>query len=201
MAKHWVIARGPANKEFKLHDHISRPKLGYERIGNKRIMKYGRGPHCYTPVEMRYYIKGDIPTERPIPLMSGYTFIQDPSYKLIEALREQGRIYGLLPDPRGADYGPYVLSQRAIDLYRAKYETEYDPDTGSGHKVVVKPEAFMQKGYEFEPEDYVVTDDPAWIGHRLFCIDVLDTTARVLISAFGGQHEVEMEIRNLKKAS
>ena len=208
MAKHRVIAKGQSGKEFKLHDRISRPRLGYDRVGNERVPMYGTGPHCYTPVDIRLCKKnqytdkkGEGRTERPIPLMAGYTFIQDPSYALIRDLREQGRIYGLLPDPRGEQYGPYVLTQRGIDLMRSKYGSEYDPVTGAGHSVVVKPEAFMRHGYEFKAQDYVVTDDPAWIGHKMLCVQVLDTTARMLISAFGGQHEVEMKISNLRKAS
>lgn len=204
----WVIAKGPSGQEFRLHDQISQPLMGYKGSGDFRKAVHGKGPHCYTPVDIRLCKKnqftdkkGEQRTERPFPLMSGYTFIQSPSPRLVHDLKERKSIYGLLPDPRGEDHGPYVLSQRAIDLMRAKYGAEYDPKTGAGHVTVAKPEAFMRAGGEFTANDYVVTDDPAWIGHKMLCVKVLDTTARVIINAFGGEHAVSLKISTLQKAS
>lgn len=207
--KGWVIARGPSNGGLKLHDMIERPLLGY--IRNKeteeREPQYSKGPSCYTPVDITLVAKNQYTalkrenrTERPVALLSGYTFILGPEPKLIRGLKARGLIYGLVPDPRSFDGSPIVLSQHAISLMRNKYQAEYDPKTGAGHQTSVNPKAAMIPGYEFDVDDYVMINDPAWAGHKALCVSVLDTKAKFLLNMFGIDMEVELEVDKVRKA-
>lgn len=209
--KGWVIARGPSNRGFTLHNEISRPLLGYfhdpVNRDDERKPRYGKGPHCYTPVDIRLVkknqytaLKRENRTEKPVPLFSGYTFIQAPEPSLIRDLKGRGAIYGLIPDPRSSLGHPIVLGQRAIDLMRNKYQAEYDPVTGAGHQTSVNPKAAMLPGYEYEVGDMVVTDDPAWIGRRMLCVEVMDTTAKVIVNMFGIDMEATVSLDGIRKA-
>lgn len=210
----WVIARGPSNKGFDLHNMVERPLLGHfwdvsedEEI-SVRAPRYGKGPSCYTPVDMHLVAKNQYTalkrenrTERPVPLFSGYTFIRGPEPRLIRDLMDRGAIYGLIPDPRCALGSPIVLTDRAIQLMRNKYQAEYDPKTGSGHVTSVNPKAAMIPGYEYDIGSYVISDDPAWLGHKMVCVEVLDTTAKVIIKLFGVDMEMAVPINSVRKAS
>jgi len=209
--KGWVIARGPSNKGFKLHDMISRPILGYfwDEVDGKAVKapRYGTGPNCYTPVDFRLAAKNqytakkrEARTEKPIALFAGYTFIQDPEPHLIRDLKDRGAIYGLIPDPRSHLGHPIILTQRAIDMMRNKYQAEYDPRTGAGHKTSVNPNAAMIPGYEYAVGDYVESDDPAWMGYRLLCVEVTDTTAKVILNMFGFDMEATVSLDGVRKA-
>ena len=212
---YWIIARLPSNLSFPVHTEISRPLLRYdwEMIDGQavRVERRGVGPNCYQPVDMvlckkNQYTdkKREARTERPKACFAGYLFIQAPDTRLMADMIDRGRIYGFIPDiPRaenGYEPGPLRLKQRAIDLMRKKYDAEFDVDTGGGHRVSVSPKALMQPGYEFEGGDMVVTDDPAWSGHKLKCMSVLDTKAKVICRLFGIDHTIEIDLRNLRKA-
>lgn len=208
----WVIARVPSNKEFKFHDMVSRPVIGYGYDDKgEQYSKHGTGPHCYTPVEVKLVaknqwtrIKSERRTHRPWPMLRGYVFVQEPEPRLIADLRERGLCYGLIPDvpTRQNDYvpGPLRLSNRAINHMRARYQCEYDPVTGAGHQTTVDPKALMRPGYEYGEGDYVLADDPAWIGHKMLCVEVMDTTARFICQMFGIDHPVELPLGDLRKA-
>ncbi|MGB6230827.1 MAG: hypothetical protein WBF53_11975 [Litorimonas sp.] len=215
----WVIARTAAGREFTLHDAVARPKTGYRwraeptDHGPDRFREpiHGDGTPCYTPVEMRLAKKNQYTdkkrerrTQRPHPALRGYVFIRDPEPVLVSHFRDRGVILGLIPGvptaANGYAPGPLLLSDRAIQTLRARYQTEYDPETGAGHTVTLDPRSLMRPGYEFAAEDYVLSDDPAWIGHKLLCVEVLDTTARVVCRLFGIDHEVEVGLGELRKA-
>jgi len=209
----WVIARVPSNTEFKLHRDISRPVTGYDWDDNgKRVEIRGKGPACYTPAAEKLVQKNQWNriqrkerTVRPFPLLPSYIFIRNPPHDMIAELIERKRIYGLIPDvPRASNNyepGPLLLTDRAINHMRARYGCEYDPDTGAGHQTTMDPKAHMQPGYEYDAGDYVVSDDPAWMGHRLLCVEVMDTRARVICKMFGIDHSVDVPLGELRKAS
>lgn len=213
--KGWVIARVPSNREFTVHTEVSRPTLDHVWSGSKtdrvRTPIYGQGPECYTPIEYRLARKNQYTrkkrerrTEKPFPIIRGYIFIQDPDTALVANLIERKMCYGLIPDIPKADNnyepGPIRLTQRAIDHYRARYRHEFDPKTGAGHRSTADTRARMIPGFEFEKGDYVMADDPAWLGRRFQCVEVLDTTARVILSAFGVNHALEFRIDEVRKA-
>lgn len=215
----WVIARVPSNREFTVHQAVSRPLKHHiwraeplsEGPGRFREPVYDKGPACYCPVRITLTkknqftdLKQEPMTERPFPIYKGYLFIKDPSYPLIERLRERSLCYGLVPGIPMArnNYkpGPLRLTQKAIDRMRDRFRAEYDPETGAGHRTTSRPEAYMNPGYEYQAQDYVHSDDPAWQGHRLHCVEVLDKTAKVICQMFGIDHEVEVPLSSLRKA-
>jgi len=208
----WVIARVPSGV-FKTHDEISTPIIGYEwdDESGERVKIRGKGPHCYCPVEIKLVaknqftkLKSERRTHRPWPSFPGYLFIQDPEPSLIAALRDRGLVYGLIPDvptsQNGYVPGPLRLSNRAINLMRSKYGAEYDPVTGAGHQTTVDPKSLMRPGCEYGAGDYVLSDDPAWFGHKMLCVEVLDTKARFICQMFGIDHAVEAPLGEMRKA-
>lgn len=211
MTKGWIIARGPSNGNFALHNAISRPIIGYYWDDERtRLPQYGKGPACYTPVDItlkaknQYTRKKNEPRSELLrPKFPGYTFILDPDLSLIRDLIDRKKIYDLIPAPARASNNyepePLRLSQSAIMLMRDRFQDEYDPVTGSGYRVSIDPKARMQPGYEFEVGDYVLSGDPAWEGHKLKCIGIADRKARVICEMFGIDHEVDVDIGGLRK--
>ena len=207
--KTWICARHPSNSGFKLHDHIARPLLGYfyEPDTETKEPRYGKGYPCYTPVDIvlasknQYTaLKRENRTEKPVAIFSGYTFIRDPSPSYMRILKDRGWIYSVLPNPLNPEQ-PALFTQRAIDLMRNKYGAEYDPETGAGHITSANPQAAMIPGYEYEEGEYVISDDPAWMGHKLLCTKVLDTQATVMFKMFGFDMEANVPLSALRKAS